>query len=405
MNTTYDQDAESALVGEVLLSAWRFKETGITPADFGSPALQFVWESIGSLLERGLDVDAQAVMTECHRNPERAKSIDGRMLMECQFAASGAWRAAAARVLEQSIRRRIRLIAMELDTQAQDPVLDPVQVIDEHVSRLATIERPNADPPPDLRTFEQVANEPETTAPWVIPGILRQGWRAVIVGGEGAGKTWLLTQIAVAASQGLHPFGAHGPDEHIEPQAVVYIDCENPRDAVVTRFRQCQHTARARSRSFDDSRAFLHHRPGGIDIRTRRDRSELEAIFRKVRPTLVCMGPLYKSFRKSARESDEDAVLSTQAVFDDLRTQFGFALVLEHHAPHGDAGRRDMRPIGTSAWLRWPEFGIGLEKTDDKRTLRWTRWRGDRAKAMWPDSMTRGTTYPWPWQPNFDGGN
>lgn len=406
MTVLYDTDAEQALVGEVLVAPWRYSECGVMVGDLGSPALGYVWESIGVLLERGQDVDARAVLTECHRNPERAKAVDGRLLMDCQAAATGAWRASAARVVEQATRRRLRQAAAELDSAAQDPVVAPWQVLDDHLARVGSIERPHSEPPADLVTLEDVANEKESTAPWVIPNLLRVGWRTILVGGEGAGKTWVLSQLAVAASQGLQPFGADESDEHVEPQPVLYVDCENPRDAVVARFRQMQHVARARSHSFDRSRAFLHHRPAGIDLRSRRDRSELEAIIRTIQPTLVCMGPLYKTYRRLPRENDEDAVLSTQAVLDDLRTRYGFALVLEHHAPHADGGRRDMRPFGSSVWLRWPEFGIGLEPMEDsKHILRLTRWRGDRAKAAWPAGLARGTTYPWPWKPvQIEGG-
>jgi replicative DNA helicase len=57
-----------------------------------------------------------------------------------------------------------------------------------------------------------------------------------------------------------------------------------------------------------------------------------------------------------------------------------------------------MRPTGSSYWLRWPEFGLSLEKekTAPGVTPRFKvgRWRGDRVKAQWPEFLEWGKDYP-----------
>jgi replicative DNA helicase len=70
---------------------------------------------------------------------------------------------------------------------------------------------------------------------------------------------------------------------------------------------------------------------------------------------------------------------------------------LEHHAPHGETSKiREMRPFGSSLWLRWPEFGLALKRDPDRRTsLKVGRWRGDRVNADWPKRLDRGTVWPW----------
>ena len=50
-------------------------------------------------------------------------------------------------------------------------------------------------------------------------------------------------------------------------------------------------------------------------------------------------------------------------MLDDLRTRFGFALVLEHHAPKPRGGRRDLLPFGSQRWLARPELGIRLKSS------------------------------------------
>ncbi|MER6074253.1 hypothetical protein ABT187_36580 [Streptomyces sp. NPDC001817] len=80
----------------------------------------------------------------------------------------------------------------------------------------------------------------------------------------------------------------------------------------------------------------------------------------------------------------------------------GAAMLLEAHAPHAAAGakRRDLRPIGSSLWLRWPEFGFGLSPSDEPgaqalRLMDWVPRRGARSERNWPEQFCEGVTWPW----------
>ena len=98
--------------------------------------------------------------------------------------------------------------------------------------------------------------------------------------------------------------------------------------------------------------------------------------------------------RRRPGESYEDAAEGVQQVLDDLRTRFGFALVLEHHAPKGEGSSREMAPFGSQRWLAWPELGLGLRSEKDG-SLRVERFRGDRMASSWPDKLERGGN-AWP---------
>ncbi len=144
--------------------------------------------------------------------------------------------------------------------------------------------------------------------------------------------------------------------------------------------------------------AHLWTRPGGIDLRARKDRNEFVAVLNRTRPDLVCLGPVYKSYRVKAKETDEQVAAEVQAILDDLRTRFEFALFIEHHAPHGDSSSRNVRPFGSSLWLRWPEFGLALRQNREMpKSLDVGRWRGDRVQPNgWPDRLDRqGHGFPW----------
>jgi replicative DNA helicase len=197
----------------------------------------------------------------------------------------------------------------------------------------------------------------------------------------------------MAAAQGIHPLHF----EPIEPQRTLIVDLENPDDSILGVCEPIRGQAVARVRGdYDPDRAWLWHEPAGIDLRSRRGRSDLEAVVAHVRPSLVCLGPLYKAYRVTARESDELAASEVMAVFDDLRTRYSFALLLEHHAPKGSGKARELMPYGSSLWLRWPEIGLQLRpKTPDGAVMQVGRWRGDRLENSWPVEIERSTGWPW----------
>jgi hypothetical protein len=209
-----------------------------------------------------------------------------------------------------------------------------------------------------------------------------------------------MRQIAGAAAQGVHPFRLNA----IPPIRTLLLDAENPPDAIV----ETAHPIRDRAYqvagdSYDEDRAYIWHRPGGLNLRDRKDRLTLEQVLAECRPDVLCAGPMYKLYRVGGRErGDEQATHEVQTVLDDLRTRFGFALVLEHHAPKAQAGVRDMLPYGSSLWLRWPELGLSLSVKNSKwpkdypaDALAVGRWRRDRVQCAWPDRLDRGGSWPW----------
>lgn len=216
----------------------------------------------------------------------------------------------------------------------------------------------------------------------------------MIVGAEGVGKAVTMRQIAGAAAQGIHPFNL----TPIPAVRTLLVDVENPADAIVETADMIAKAARHQSDGYDPDRAHIWHQPGGINLRDRADRLRFDQVLAKVRPDVVCAGPMYKLYRVGARESDEQAAQEVQHIFDDLRTRYSFALVLEHHAPKGSGPVRDLLPYGSSLWLRWPELGIKLDPDVDaggKGSLGVGRWRRDRVVCSWPYRLDRGTRWPW----------
>lgn len=119
-------------------------------------------------------------------------------------------------------------------------------------------------------------------------------------------------------------------------------------------------------------------------------------------------GPLYK-MTVDGGERAEQLHAAVAAFWDRMRDRYGVALWLEAHAPMAQAGTpRDLRPLGSGVWQRWPEFGISLRANPDNRAeLKLGRFRGDRDERQWPDKLVRpawSEPWKWPWQAVYPPG-
>lgn len=226
---------------------------------------------------------------------------------------------------------------------------------------------------------------------WVVPDLIEFGDRIIFTGGEGKGKSTLFRQIAVLTAAGIHPFTL----EPMEAKRVLLIDLENPHRT----------SRREMKKFFADvpvERGFLTvcNWPGGLDLLHKDQQEAMTTKFRETAPDLVIIGPMYKMTAQPLEREEHSKLLA--AYLDNARMAFDFALVMESHQPHGTVVMNDdapgkkpfyrpERPVGSSLWMRWPEFGYCLE---DGGLLR--PWRGarDRDRA-WPDRLVQGDDYPW----------
>lgn len=262
---------------------------------------------------------------------------------------------------------------------------------DEHVD--------GAGPPAGLTGYADFLAQYDDRGDWVIPALLARGDRVLLVAGEGAGKSELARQIAVAAAAGLHPFA---PRVHIPPRRVLLVDLENPQYLVRSSLTRLDRAVAAAGRTVGD-RLSIWSRLDPLDLRESAGRQLLASAVQHVRPDLLCIGPLYKLSQPRANDSHEAAAVEVTAALDRIRQQYGCAVWVEGHMAKGpDTGRRSSNPYGSVHWLRWPEFGIALrpaEKSDDLYEL--DRNRLDRDARAWPDRLRRDAR-PWPWEAIYD---
>ncbi|MFF6794560.1 AAA family ATPase [Streptomyces filamentosus] len=246
----------------------------------------------------------------------------------------------------------------------------------------------------DLLDFlEEADDEPE----WVIPGVLARWDRLMITGGEGGGKSLLLRQTLIRAAAGLHPW----KKARITPVRVLLVDAENARGQVRPWLRRMKQAAADEGAPIPAGGFRLKVCPEGLDLTTAAGRAWLARLVERAKPDLISIGPLYKLTTNGA--SDEEAARPIMSALEMIRSvSGGAALLLEAHSPHAAPGvkRRDLRPIGSSLWMRWPEFGFGLAESkepgaDALRLRDWVAWRGPRSERDWPEQFCEGVTWPW----------
>ena len=365
----------------------------LTPSDFYLPVHAGIWGAALEAYGQGCEVNSVTVSERLAAN-SGGRWGTGELAKLFPFDWYG-WRDAAGSVVKLARRRAALAVASELATMARDESVDPAEAVDRALGALGGIDIPNADRVPEgLVDVDTLVDRPPTAAAeWLIPGLLRRGWRAILVGGEGTGKSVIGRQLAILAAQGIHPF----TERPIPLVRSLIVDLENPEDVVADTARPMRNQLRMEvGAAYEPGRAWVWLRPGGVDLRSRAGRRQLEAVLAWCRPDLVCLGPLYKAFRKTKGETDEDAAAEVQQVLDDLRTRYRFAMVIEHHAPKAQHGFRDWIPFGSSLWLRWPELGLGLKPDkNDPHHHTIVRWRGDRAKTCWPEELRWGQKWPW----------
>lgn len=388
----HDLGAEQSVIGAALLrqQVIELLKGALDPGDFYKPDHQTVWAAMLELHELGIPIDVVTVADAVHHH-----GIELGALAEMQNAvpAISAAPRYAEIIIEASRRRKLLShfaeLAQRCYVESADTVLADAEPSDHLIARRDTEVKGLF----NLAEFVDAASLVEEQGEWLIPHILRPRWRVLLVAGEGVGKGTLMRFLGLHAAAGRDPWN---PTKFVMPRKVLYIDTENPNTTILHQIRLANLDVNFAEECED--RYAIWHREGGLNLRDRRSRAELEQVLQRVQPDVVFAGPLYKLTRRKANEDLEQATIELLEVLDDFRVRFNFAMVIEHHAPKGNGGGyREMNPFGSSALLRWPEFGITLEAeghplpTEEHMTLKVGRFRRDRERSDWPDTITRGS--------------
>jgi hypothetical protein len=399
----HDDIAERFVLGACMTKPSLVADVNLVPADFYQPVHELIWDAIVKLTGKGKPADFPQVRAHMVERGQGGK-IDGGLLlhdMVSEIIAPDNVGHHAEIVADRAQRRRLidGLVKSTQDAyESEDPAPDLVSRAE---GRLAKVARADDAGMADLMNFDEFMDQPLLAEDWVIPELLDRNDRLVITGTEGAGKSIWMRQMAVCAAAGLHPFLGTNCD----PKTVLFVDAENPAKIMVKTMARMRDAAKHKRRPVDPNRLWIRRRPEGLNLADPAERLWLKREAQTVNADLLCIGPAYKLYFGGKGEREEDLARQVTTALDMVRDAAGCAVILEHHSPHQGSNdkARNVRPIGSSLWLRWPEFGMGIRLADepkafDRRLMDVVAWRGARDERDWPKQLvatTNETAMPW----------
>ena len=244
----------------------------------------------------------------------------------------------------------------------------------------------------DTWTLEDIMGLKVDERRYTIPNLLRRNERLVLTGSEGGGKSVFVYQVLTGAAFGIDTFSL----EPVEPQRVLFLDVENNEfqartnlDRIVPALRELAPDAQPEWRSM---------KRRVVNLLASQDRADVIRRVVHYAPDILYMGTAYKL--TDVTDEAHRSVRAIQSVVDRIRQEIDCSVMVEHHAGHGHMNDRNgMRPEGSSYWLRWPDFGYGMQPLvtpDQRRLMRLVPWRGDRATdRRYPVAVRQGDVLPW----------
>lgn len=402
-----DVDAERALLGSIL---WLGQSTGgaepvidahlapLPSAAFTGRGHEEIVRAINAVHARaGELVDPHTVLAELTARSALERTggaVYLHTLIERAWQPSNAG-AYAGHVARAYRRNQLRAAGVRLVQQAGRDDVDVAHAALQVMLDVEALTEPDAGSVPApmaLEDFLLGSEHPD----WLVPGLLERGDRLILTAGEGGGKSVLIRQMAAAAAAGIHPFDFTAHD----PLRVLMVDCENSPRLIRKWMRRLSDVADGHGRAIPAGGLRLISRPEGLDLTRPDDGGWLAERVAAADPQLLVIGPLYRLHTGSMH--DEEAARGLVAVLDRMRARHGCALIMETHAPHAESAKlaRNLRPYGSSLFMRWPEFGYGLRpvKDTDGVEVDVVAWRGARDERDWPRQLRRGGVGDWPWR-------
>ncbi|MFG2276992.1 DnaB-like helicase N-terminal domain-containing protein [Streptomyces chartreusis] len=405
-----DLEAEQSVLGGMLLSRDAIAEVArilTSGTEFYKPAHETIFCAILAVYARGAEKpDPITVAAELTRSGDIGR-IGGASYLHTlvQTVPTAANAEYYAEIIAELAARRGGIEEATRTIQAlykQDG--DATEILENGVERMKAVrDRGMASsdkPSKTLRTFlAEADDEPD----WIIPGVIARWDRLIVTAPEGGGKSLFNRQLLARTAAGLHPW----KKARIAPKRVLLVDVENSESQVRPWLRRMHRAACEELGS--DAEALLDNFvveviDGGVDLRHPGDRARLLRLVERNAPDMIAIGPLYKM--AAGNPNDEEVARDLMSALEAVRVATnGAAMLIEAHAPHRAGGerQRDLRPIGSSLWLRWPEYGFGLAPISNKEIqfaeeeglVRWQPWRGSRSERDWPAAFMRGATWPW----------
>lgn len=294
------------------------------------------------------------------------------------------------RLREMSIRRAVEAAVTRAQASLGKSSVSTYSIMDTLRDDLTSIPGP-AVVDEDTWTLDDLMAINISEEPFTIPKMLRRNERLVLTGSEGGGKSVFVYQMLTGAAFGVDTFSL----ERHDPKRVLFLDVENNEmqarqnlDKIVPTLIEMAPDVKPEWRSM---------KRRVVNLIESRDKADVLRRVTHYNPDILYMGTAYKL--TDVTDETHRAVRAIQSTVDRIRQEIGCTVIVEHHAGHGfQNDRNQMRPEGSSYWLRWPDFGYGMVPlaSDSGRLMRLRAWRGDRVTGRdFPAAVRQGSVFPW----------
>lgn len=237
-----------------------------------------------------------------------------------------------------------------------------------------------------------VARYPDLRRP-VIHGLLRQGETMNVISAPKIGKSWLVTDLALAVATG-RPWLDTFPTE---PGAVLIIDNELHGETSANRIPK---VAAARQIGLDDvgQRVFVQNLRGHWQ-----DIFSLGSYFRALEPgrfRVIILDAMYRFMPREMDENDNGTMANVYNAIDRYADLLGCCFVLIHHTSKGNQSGKAITDVGAGAGSQSRATDTHLvlrpHEDDDVVVL-------EAAVRSWPPVMPRCLRWAFPvWLPADD---
>ncbi|TGB11572.1 DnaB-like helicase N-terminal domain-containing protein [Streptomyces sp. MZ04] len=400
-----DTYAEQAALGACMLSKAACAEVlaAVAAEAFYRPAHATIYSAVAELFQAGEPVDQITLAKHLSDRGDLARVGGGAYLYELAqavpTAANGEYYAEV--VQDRGLRRALIELSNRLTQMGYSPNGETSDLIEYAVTKVRELRDRAADvddlPTEDILDFV----EHQDTYDWIVPGLVERMDRMILTAGEGGGKSVLLRQIAITLAAGIHPFETW---RTIDPIKVMVIDCENGEASSRRKYKPLLAAAESLDLPVRRGQFHIRCRPEGLDLTRPQDRSWTMRRVEEFKPDLLVIGPIYRLH--TGDPNSEEHARKVSVVLDEARATARCAVFMEAHSPHhnGFGQHRALRPVGSSLWMRWPEFGFGLRPVEDEKSAedgdgargrRFLPWRGMRDERSWPQFLKQGEKWPW----------
>ena len=330
-------EAEESALGGVLLNndVWSAVATTVDMRDFYRPAHRLLFETMGALAAAGQPIDVVTVAEAVRERGLLEKTGGAAYIAELAEATPAAANAAAyaAIVRERAARRGLLAVAQSLEGAAYGddavPIGAAVAEVESALQRVAGQLVPGRLAVP-LRELPPVEG-----LEWVVDELFDRQGIYLSVGLPKTGKTTTLRTLAAIVAAG----GGEFLGRRALGGRVAYVDFENSSG----RGRQRWHDLQAPfDRSLDGLYLTLgaHALPGApLEI--------VAGVLREVQPDLLCVDGLGALLPAGGDKSSDGGYTAIGGLMGSLRRLAELhdcAIILQHHAPWGDASR----PLGSA---------------------------------------------------------